>query len=229
MDPLDADAIAERQLGEDGIYIDHPTDSRNRPARGLFPAAMLGATLQRFFERAFIEGLRAPDVRPQAGEWKIALGRLLDRLVTCTNPACDERYYPVWEGQTLACPWCKTALAISGGLPVLRLYEPGPRGPTPVSDCWIVGYPGKTLHQWHRLGGEPSPFAEQAPFARVEQNGGLWALTNLTSEGMATMNRTGTVEADLPVGRSVTLRDGMVVRLGAPPEGRFILVQWIRG
>lgn len=229
LDPFETDEIEARQLGEDGIYIEHPRDTRNRPAKMAYTAAMLGDTIKGLFERAFVEGLRNPGARPRADQWKSAIGRLHDRLVTCSNPACVDQFFPVREGQTIQCPWCGTRLAIPGGLPVLRLYDAGNKGPTPVQDFWIAGYPGKTLNVWHRVrNGEPDPFLDQKPIARIDRQGTAWSLVNVDTPGMAEMDAKGAEKALVSVGQAVALRDGAILRLGPAPDARFILVQWIK-
>lgn len=225
LDPFDPDAIEARQLGEDGLYIEHPKDARNRPSK-LYPAALLGDSLKRLFEQAFVAGLRDPAARPSAQQWRTALGRLSDRLVTCSNPACVDRYYPVRDGQPSRCPWCATPLAITGGIPALRLYSPAFHLET---DYWIAGYPGKVLHHWHREnGGEPDPFADQTPIARLERTGEQWSLINLACPGLAEMSPQGQPLRTVAVGQSIQLADRQVLRLGPSPSSRFVLVQWIR-
>lgn len=226
LDPFDTDEIEERQLGEGGLYIEHPTDPRNRPAR-LTSAAILGDTLRGLFEQAFVRGLTEPSARPSAQQWRSAIGRLLDRLVTCSNPGCADGYYPMRDGTPSRCPWCGTALAIPGGIPVLRMYSPTFHR---EADYWIAGYPGKTLHVWHRdPGSEPDPFADQRPIARLERDGATFQLRNLACAGLVEIDRTrGHERRSVAVGDSIPLVDGLVLRLGAPPAARLVLVQWIR-
>lgn len=229
IDPDDDDGDVEnRQLSQEGIYIDHPSDFRNRPASGLFPAAMLGETIKALFERAFTVGLNSPDARPRADEWKNALGRLLDRIVTCQNPGCHESFYPAWEGNPISCPWCGTALSVPGGIPALRLYEPGPTGPTLLPDFWIAGYPGKTLHQWHRVkGAEPDPFCDQNPIARIDRAGNQWLVANIKCPGMSLLNSNGQIATTIEIGRTVALKENMILRMGGA-DARILFVQWIR-
>lgn len=192
----------------------------------LHPAALLGPTLQHLFEDAFVRGLTDPTARPSAQQWRSAIGRLFDRLVTCSNPTCVDRYFPVREGRPNQCPWCTTPLAIPGGVPALRLYSPTFRL---EHDSWIAGYPGKTLHVWHRDGGgEPDPFAEQAPIARLELAGGTWRLVNIASPGLAELTAQRQVRQTIPIGGSVALTEGQILRLGAGPGVRYVLVQWIQ-
>lgn len=224
LDPFDGDEIEARQLGEHGIYIEHPTDHRNRPTR-LHPASMLGDTLRGLFEQAFVRGLKDPGARPSAQQWRTALARLTDRLVTCSNSACVDRYYPVREGTPSQCPWCRTPLAVPGGVPALRLYSPSYHL---EPDAWVAGYPGRTLHVWHRdAGGEPDPFASQAPIARLDAQGGDWRLVNLACPGLVELDGQRREKAPVAVGKAVTLREGQVLRLG-PSGARHVLVQWIR-
>ena len=223
----DGEAIEAAALGEGGIYIDHPTDQRNRP-KNMYSASMLGPTLTRLFEQAFVQGLRSPGDRPRADEWKTALGRLLDRLVPCADASCAEHYYPLAEGRASRCPWCDSSLAIRGGIPVLRLYEPGPKQPAPITDFWIAGYHGRTLHVWHSAkGAEPDPFSDQDPIGRIENGKSGWSLTNIKCAGLAKLDSVGKSIRSIPLGQSVELREGTILRLGDPPSARLVLVQWV--
>lgn len=229
LDPFEATAIEQQQLGEQGIYIAHPTDKRNRPSVGYFEPGMLGPRLHELFLRTFVEGLRRPERRPLAVEWKLALGHLFDRLVVCQNPVCDERYFPVREHEPPICPWCETPLVLPHGLPVLRLYEPGREGLVILPDFWVVAWPGRTLHGWHaQRGAEPDVFADQAPVGLLEAEGEDFLLINEGLQGLALLDAQGRVQENIPVGREILLKEGQILRLGNPPETRFALVQWMR-
>ena len=230
MDPFEPDEIEAKQLGREGIYIEHPTDTRNRPKNLPFSARMLGGQLAKLFERAFIDGLRDPAKRPTPLEWRIALGRLTDRLITCSNPNCDERYYPVVRHTSTGCPWCNTQLSVPGGLPILCLYERGARKTfVPVEEFWIAGYPDRTLHTWHaQTGGDADNFADQRAIARITRNArGEWGLLCTGAAPLARMGRDGSVVHEVGPGESVPLTEGTIIRLGA--EGsRFALTQWLK-
>ncbi|MEZ5940120.1 MAG: hypothetical protein R3C18_01930 [Planctomycetaceae bacterium] len=64
-------------MGFGAVFIEHPTDHSNRWPGTLTPSYdSMGRRLQQLFERAFIKGIAAPEVRPGPLEWKSALDEL---------------------------------------------------------------------------------------------------------------------------------------------------------
>ncbi len=229
-DPFDEAAIGLCQLGENGLYIEHPTDFRNHPTqKKAFGAAMLGPTIAGMFERAFVAGLKNPNVRPMPIEWKSALGRLFDRIVTCYNKDCHEKFYPIAEGRPAVCPWCNTKLPLKEGLPILRLYEFSQRGPSLVNDFWIAGYHGRTLHSWHaKPGAEADVFADQTPIARIERRPDRTAwLVAMGGEGLARMDDKGQVAESIRQDGAIKLSPGTAIRLGGA-GARMAVVQLLQ-
>jgi hypothetical protein len=63
---------------------------------------VLPTRLQKLFVRAFVDGHRAPDARPAAGEWVTALADEGKRLKTCgANPN------HLFAQSSRSCPWCR--------------------------------------------------------------------------------------------------------------------------
>lgn len=62
----------------------------------------LPEAVQKLFRRAFVEGLRAPALRPSAEEWYRALESLEDNLKACLKNPQHIYCYSAKE-----CPWCK--------------------------------------------------------------------------------------------------------------------------
>lgn len=218
-----------RALGQDAIFIEHPTDRSNRPTRGFWPSEILGATIKTLFQRAFVEGLRNPAARPTAGDWESAIARMSDRVVGCANATCDEQYFAVSDGVPIVCPWCGTPWALPTGTPVLRLFRQDPNGRfEPEADWWIAGVPGRTIHRWHaETGIDPGPQVDNEPVCRVEMRNGSWRLLNLSLERMCAVSN-GKTGAPIQKGESTPLVDGAIVLLAAPPHGRAVMVQALR-
>ena len=225
----DNDEIEQQQLGSAGIYIGDPKDWRNRPRKGFYRPELLGPTLAKLLAQAFGPGLRDPEARPTALQWQSALGRLVDRIVSCVNPTCDERYFPLEDGKRLACPWCKTPFPSSQSFPVFRLWDPAPKKPCLVEDFWIAGLEGRKLHGWHRQPkGSPGSFSDRVPIARVDYLDGRWTLVSLDAVGITTMDSRGNEVARLVTGQKTELTGGAVIRLGRPDVSRFISVHWLQ-
>src|SRR6185295_18016202 len=121
---------------------------------------------------------------PTAGEWLGALTRLADRLVACGNRDCPERHFPLADGLSPNCPWCRTPLALAAHTPVLHLYQASSGGhyaPDPNAPWWVVATPGRKLHEWHATKGvnvTPKGLAG-APVAQIDHAAGTWSLRNL--------------------------------------------------
>ncbi|MBM3299186.1 MAG: hypothetical protein FJY85_04450, partial [Deltaproteobacteria bacterium] len=181
----DPDEDERLALSETATFIDHPADRSNRPRKAFWPTSLMGATLKQLFEKVFVDGVRDPSARPSASEWEAALVRLADRVVTCHNQSCNERYYPLAEGLRVGCPWCGSAFALGSGVPVLRLLRAS-RGHghfEPETDFWIAAYPGKTIHSWHAYAGvEAGPGADVDPLAEIRLQKRDWFLKNLGLE-----------------------------------------------
>lgn len=92
--------------GEKALFIEHPTDKRNRydwnwvvadskktdlsflrPWRDLdtLPYTKLGPHLSALIERAFVDGLHNPSARPTAAEWADALGKTIPLNLSIPN------------------------------------------------------------------------------------------------------------------------------------------------
>lgn len=221
----DSDEDERLLLGRSGIYIDHPQDFSNRPSVSFWPSALLGETLLTLFRGAFVDGLKAPDARPSASQWEEAIAHLSDRVVTCVNPRCDERYFPISDGvKDLRCLWCGTPFP--RGLPVLRFFRGDAQGSfRPEPDWFIAALPQRTLHRWHaETGVSPGPGVDTAAVAALEHDGRSWHLLNQGLPWLKTIAN-GTVGKVVPVGERVLLVEGLTLLLGQPPRGRAVVVQ----
>lgn len=94
------------RYGEKALFIEHPTDATNRvkpnqlapaqlpqgdPAR--LPYTICGPYLKKLFDKAFIDGLHNPSIRPSAAEWEDALIKTCDLVQPCQNPDCQAHWY----------------------------------------------------------------------------------------------------------------------------------------
>jgi DNA-binding helix-hairpin-helix protein with protein kinase domain len=134
-DPDNVDNDEVLSWGQQAVFSEHPTDTRNRPRNlgiplaknGVLSYRMMTILLQKLTESACIYGLHDPKKRPSAKEWIDALSCSLDELYQCSN--CRNYFpYPHWlEKQYRYCSFC--GQRIDGiGPAVLALYEPRGRG-----------------------------------------------------------------------------------------------------
>ncbi len=66
------------------------------------PIDILPEEIQQLFTRAFIDGRVAPEARPSAQEWYIALENYCNSLVRCSK---DQNH--LFKKTLLSCPWCE--------------------------------------------------------------------------------------------------------------------------
>jgi DNA-binding helix-hairpin-helix protein with protein kinase domain len=92
--------------------------------RGKIPKNCLilnGCVFAPLFERAFIEGLHQPHLRPSADEWEHALVKTVDLMQPCSNTPCEQKWY-VFSNSTK--PVVHFVIRpLYGKLPVLNLYS----------------------------------------------------------------------------------------------------------
>ena len=230
----DLDAADEDRwlLAEGATYIEDPVDTSNRPKRLAISAATLGPTVEKLFQRAFVNGLRLgqPGRRPTAQEWEDALTRLYDRIVPCANPRCQQRFFaaPEQPGAPFVCSLCQTELSGPSGVPYLRLrrFENGQY--LDDANYVVVGWPGRVLHEWH-LATQVKPVPDNstvynpAPVARFEydQDQKIWVLRNLRMSKLLPTDKNHYV----PINEVVPLEAGMTMWLTGSHDSRLAEVQ----
>ena len=118
---LDDDERQESLLmGERALFVEDPLRADNRIQPQLLdpyeqpwkltaqlPYRILGGELAPLVERAFVEGLHDPTLRPTAQEWEDALVRTADTIHPCSNTSCPAGWF-VFDAQRFACPFCGT-------------------------------------------------------------------------------------------------------------------------
>jgi hypothetical protein len=210
------------ELSAEGILVDPPSEASDAGgASGAsrprwWPAKLLGPQLGELLGRA------AP---PAVEEWRDALTRLADRVVSCASASCVAGCFPLSDGVAPVCPWCQAPLELRDHTPVLHLYQQlGAAQYEPEPHAWIAGTEGRKLYPWHiAKGAETAASAEDRAMAEVEYNDGIWGLRN---HGLAELRviRNGRVDRVVPIGDVVTLHDGLTLLLAPPPRGRAIVV-----
>lgn len=234
----DGDRNFELAMGERALFIEHPLDPSNRPQHLPYgPCTMLGASVSRLVHRAFVDGLHEPVKRPSAAEWERDLVRLADATISCPNPKCLFKAFPlsgVSQGRArVVCPWCNTAIR-GFALPVLswQVPVPGQVGAYQPDGNHKVAWPDSTLQTWHTmphaLPGPDIPAEPVATFHRFSKpgTGGQWCLMN---------QRLPFLEAADPGGpwhrvnasQAVELKQGRRLRFGPPGTARDAVVAMV--
>lgn len=164
---LDPDEDELLQLGAKALFIEHPTDTSNRPNKLAVTADSLTPRMRDLFHRAFVHALHDPGKRPTAGAWEEALIEMFDRILPCANPQCEQRFFVAQEAGPLRCTLCGTPVTFPQEVPFLKL-----RTPQQAQNTWhyvdgshysrfIVGWPERPLYAWHA-----DPNAKAAPDAK---------------------------------------------------------------
>jgi hypothetical protein len=210
-----SDPAAVRSLcGTNPLFVFDPHDASNRPIpeeQSLLNAywAIYPGFVRELFTRAFTEGLGDPlNGRVQETEWRLAMARLRDSVITCACRAenfYDRQRVTAAPGSTFACWYCGTVLpGIPPRIGIHAMSDGAPRPPQHV----VVLDPGARLFAYQCDGGQ---YNLDAITAQVE--GPPTALSNL-SRAAWTCRHHGEV-TQVPPGGRVLLRDGMQIHFGA--------------
>ena len=231
------------------LFIENPNDKQNRNMKreygkeyDLFcpwvdldrlPAEKVcGPYLWELFQRAFVDGLRTPTLRPVAIEWEYSIVRTINMLLRCSNPNCSQKlfvYNPA-SASAAVCPFCDTPYGKS--VPVLLFYcRKG-------KDCkkeknMLVVWDGLELHRWHVYSNvEPNEKTKDPNSRKVlgvfkyDSRNGQWLLVNKAIPDM--YEYCENVRKHVAIGSSVVLQEGKKIMLSEDEpaqKGRVVLVK----
>lgn len=99
------------------------------------------------FDRAFIDGLHNPSVRPSAAEWEEALVKTCDLVQPCQNSGCEAQWYVFDNTTKPRCPFC--GKEYTGQLPILNFYYAPSHGKFISENYRLMVYDKQTLYRWH--------------------------------------------------------------------------------
>ena len=238
----DLDPVTDEMLGmgSNALFVEHPTDSKNRinvknvkPSElpwkdtSKIPYTVTGPYLTPLFNKAFIDGLHDPSKRPTADDWETALVKTIDLIQPCQNTSCDQKWYVFDNSSKPKCPFC--GAAHKGKLPVLNLYSSRRAGSFMPDNHRLMVYSNQSLFMWHvnRLV-TPNERLEDRHKKRVGyfvEHNKIWYLVN---ENMPDLRDTDK-NVDYPPGTKVELVDGLKLLLSREEGGRLIQVQMAEG
>jgi serine/threonine protein kinase len=207
-------------FGSKALFVEHPTDTSNRPKDLKIPGTVLGPHLTDLFNRAFVKGLHSPNDRPAASDWERGLVRTWDMLFPCPNASCSHKWFILSDTTKVKCPFC--GAKPKGTIPVLKLRTERRPGQW-LQDSQIVIWDGISIFKWHAFDNAfPGEEADRTPQAYCRFYQGQWILINqnLTSLTSPGGNRVSS-------GQAVVLSDGAQIRLSQEPHGRIAEVQLI--
>lgn len=231
----DAERDDALRYGEKALFIEHPTDKTNRVDRAQLdkrelpqaspadrPYTLLGPYLKKLFDRAFIDGLHHPSLRPSSGEWEEALAKTLDLMQPCSE--CKDWY--VFDNSTKpCCPHC--GQPYEGQLPILNFYYAPSQGKYICENVRLMVYHRQTLYRWHvnnRIApNEKLAEDDKKPVGDFHFHNGQWILINRNLPDLYD----ATEKKAVPVGAYVPLTEGRQILLDRSPGGRLALVQLV--
>lgn len=235
---LDPSKDEELSMGEKALFIEHPTDKTNRVKSSdltkyylpqgdpdKLPYSICGPYLKELFDRAFVDGLHNPAVRPTAQEWEDALVKTADLVQPCQNANCKSKWY-VFDNTTKPhCPFC--GADYKGQLPILNFYY-APSHNKYISEKYrLMVYDKQSLYQWHSNcfvpANEKLSKDDKKPVGDFHFYQGQWILINRRLPAMRDVSE----NKDIPIGGYVSLTDGKQILLEKEHGGRLVVVQLV--
>lgn len=226
----------ELSMGIKALFVEHPTDKSNsvkinqlQPSQlpqgdtNKIPYTVCGPYLKELFNKAFIDGLHHPNLRPSANEWEDALLKTVDLLQPCQNPKCWHKWFVFDNTTKPKCPFCGTEY--KGQLPVLNLYSSRRAGTFTPDNYRLMVYNNQYLYEWHvnkNISPNEKLTAEQKkPVGYFVFHNNKWLLIN---QRLADLEDK-TEGKKIPINQAVELTDGKQILLSKEEGGRLIIVQ----
>jgi len=233
---LDPAKDEELTMGANALFIEHPTDKSNRPKVNQLdksqlpqgdvtkrPYTICGPYLKKLFDRAFIDGLHNPSMRPTAEEWEQALIKTTDLMQPCQNPKCEYHWFVFDNTTKPKCPFC--GKEYHGQLPVLNLYYSPKKGVFKPENYRLMVYDNQTLYMWHVnrfiAANEKTTDENKKPVGDFHFFNGKWILINRRLDDLWDK----TDDRKIEVGQYVELTEGRRILLGRKDGDRLIIVQ----
>jgi len=236
---LDSAKDEELSMGIKALFIEHPTDRSNRvkvdqlhpsqlpqgdPVK--IPYSVCGPYLKELFNKAFIDGLQNPDIRPTADEWEQALLKTVDLMQPCQNPNCWHKWFVFDNSTKPKCPFCGTEY--KGQLPVLNLYYSPKVGVFKPENYRLMVYNKQLLYMWHvnRFvnANEKTTPDQKIPVGDFHFHNGKWILINRKLTSMYDKD----IDKKIEIGEAVELTEGKKILLSKENGGRLIIVQLVK-
>ena len=242
-DPNDSGNDEQLCMGKYALFVEHPSDKRNRPDTGRmepyelpqgdvekYPYTLCGPFLKELFEKAFIEGLHTPSKRPTADEWEQALIKTIDLIQPCQNNDCDYKWFPFDNTKKPKCPFC--GRKYKGVLPILNFYyRPRPQDSFRNEKNKLMVYNGQSLYKWHVdrnvHPNEKIDNKDKKPVGDFHFHNGRWILINRSLPDLFDVTDPDD-RKHIPVNTSIALEDGTKILCGRSDSSRLFIVQVVK-
>ena len=231
----DSEVQERLEMGEKALFVEHPTDASNRPKVGKndgvylpwidaarIPYKTTGPYLTELFNRAFVDGLHNPSLRPSAGEWEDALVRTTDLVLPCENPNCVMKWFVFDNKKKAVCPYCGNPYKKQA--PVFDFYITNDGASYRPERRRMTIFSGQSLYPWHvdRMT-VPNEKLSEKDLERV----GYFAFHNnawmFVNQRLPDLKNLSTGEL-IPPGKGVTLTQNLQLLLSGKKTGRIVNV-----
>ncbi len=228
-------------MGKKALFIEHPTDKRNRPNMSMIkpeelpqadinklPYTLCGPYLTKLFDRAFIDGLHDPSKRPSASEWESALIKTVDLIQPCQNPDCKAHWFVFDNKKSPKCPFCGSPY--KGKLPVINFYyRPREKENFRPENYRLMVFNKQTLYLWH-IDRNISPNekltdAQKKPVGDFHLFKNNWILINRNIPELYIVKEKGNQKVN--IGDSIPLIDGQKILFGKGLNYRLAVIQLV--
>ena len=237
---MDAAKDEELSMGAKALFVEHPTDKSNRPKIAQLapselpqgdvfklPYTICGPYLKELFNRAFIDGLHNPSMRPTADEWEQALIKTTDLMQPCQNSSCEYHWFVFDNSTRPKCPFCGTEYHEK--LPVLNLYYSPKHGVFKPENYRLMVYNQQSLYMWHVnrfiTPNEKTKEEDKKPVGDFHLFNGKWILINRRLNSLYDKD----LDRKIEIGEYVELTEGKKILLSTEDGGRLIIVQLVNG
>jgi serine/threonine protein kinase len=232
---LDAEQDDLLSMGEKALFIEHPTDTSNRPKTdqvskwslpwadvNKLPYTITGPYLTALFNQAFVTGLHNPNLRPNADTWEHALLKTTDLMQPCSNKKCEQEWFVFDNTSSPKCPFCGTP--VKGTLPVLDLYYQFKPNVWKPENHRLMVYNNQYLFDWHvnrnTTRNEKLTAAQKIPVGYFTFHNDKWVFVNQKLSSLKDL----TEDKEIPIGTMVDITDGKKLLLSNEEGGRVVIV-----
>lgn len=235
---LDSNKDEELSMGTKALFVEHPTDASNRVKSNQLQDSQIpqadptkvsysvcGPYLVELFNRAFIDGLHNPSVRPTADEWEQGLLKTVDLMQPCQNPKCWNKWFPFDNSTKPRCPFCGTSYV--GQLPILNLYSSRVSDSFTPDNYRLMVYNNQYLYQWHAnrnvSPNERLTDEQKKPLGYFVFHQNKWLLINQRMPDLEDL----TEKKKIAINEAVELTDNKQILLSREDGGRLVVVQLV--
>ena len=241
-DPEDSTLDETLLMGKNALFIEHPTDTSNRPSIRKaesfslpwvdvqqIPYTITGPYLKELFDKAFIETLHVPQARPTASDWQMGLIRTRDLLLPCPNPSCQQKWFVFDHIKSVKCPFCGSVYTST--VPVLEFHSKQPKADDFRSEnIRFVVHHNQYFYRWHTdksvFPNEKLKSEQKKPIGYFSFHQGKWVFVNQNLHCMATIDSETGQETPIECNSMFELKNKQWIVFSTEGLGRRALVKF---